>query len=77
MYDDNHHHYSGAEQLEGAPFLLSKHFINVDNEDEGKICIGNAGGFETEVTLPCKMEIGPHGMHVNIMITDQAVLQLL
>lgn len=42
---------SGAEHLEGAPFLMSKYFINVDNEDEAKICVGNAGGFEANFVL--------------------------
>ena len=36
----------GAKQLAKAPFLTQKILINVDSEEDHRICIGCAGGFE-------------------------------
>eukprot|EP00033_Pygsuia_biforma_P000704 GCRY01000825.1.p1 GENE.GCRY01000825.1~~GCRY01000825.1.p1 ORF type:complete len:519 (-),score=194.63 GCRY01000825.1:4-1560(-) len=43
---------TGAENLGPAPFLKSKILINCDSEEEGKICLGCAGGFETHFKIP-------------------------
>eukprot|EP00127_Corallochytrium_limacisporum_P005129 Clim_evm35s199 gene=Clim_evmTU35s199 len=42
---------SGAEFMD-KEILKSRQMINVDSEEESSICIGCAGGFETDVTLP-------------------------
>ncbi|HLN53203.1 MAG TPA: aminoacyl-histidine dipeptidase [Lentimicrobium sp.] len=36
--------------------LKSSILLNLDSEDEGEIFIGCAGGIDTVITLPCKME---------------------
>lgn len=36
--------------------LKSSILLNLDSEDEGEIFIGCAGGMDTVITLPCKME---------------------
>ena len=41
----------GAIELAKAPFLSNKVLINVDSEEDHRICIGCAGGFGKEVTI--------------------------
>eukprot|EP01104_Vermistella_antarctica_P004169 TRINITY_DN14680_c0_g1_i1.p1 TRINITY_DN14680_c0_g1~~TRINITY_DN14680_c0_g1_i1.p1 ORF type:complete len:526 (+),score=130.16 TRINITY_DN14680_c0_g1_i1:23-1579(+) len=47
---------SGAENIDGAPFLESKFMINVDSEEEYSICVGCAGGFEREIRFDIERE---------------------
>lgn len=46
---------TGAFGLD-ATVLKSSILLNLDSEDEGEIFIGCAGGMDTVITLPCKME---------------------
>eukprot|EP01083_Nonionella_stella_P280561 954433_1 len=41
----------GAQQLSAKPFLKNNILINVDSEDDHKICIGCAGAFNKEIVL--------------------------
>lgn len=41
----------GAQEIKPG-FLKSKYLINVDSEEDWRICIGCAGGFETSIILP-------------------------
>ena len=49
----------GASDLEPG-VLKAKTLINVDNEDENAICIGCAGGFTVEMTMPAAREQGAY-----------------
>eukprot|EP01086_Lenisia_limosa_P009738 TRINITY_DN33343_c0_g1_i1.p1 TRINITY_DN33343_c0_g1~~TRINITY_DN33343_c0_g1_i1.p1 ORF type:complete len:371 (+),score=106.57 TRINITY_DN33343_c0_g1_i1:95-1114(+) len=42
-----------------SDFLTSRVLLNLDSEEEGHVCIGSAGGFESTITLPmepCKKD---------------------
>ncbi len=45
-----------------AGFLEGKILLNLDSEDEGELFIGCAGGKDTVIELPYKMEKAPDGL---------------
>ncbi len=49
---------TGAFGLDNT-ILQSSILLNLDSEDEGEIFIGCAGGMDTVITLPCKIEKSP------------------
>lgn len=43
---------NGAINLEKRPFLQAQALLNVDSEEDNRICVGCAGGMETKIFLP-------------------------
>ncbi|MBF0443573.1 MAG: aminoacyl-histidine dipeptidase [Oligoflexales bacterium] len=50
-----------------ADFLKSDIMINLDNEEEGHLCIGCAGGIDTNIKVPFEVEKYPDG-HISYQL---------
>lgn len=51
---------TGAKGLEGG-LLRAEYLLNLDSEDEEEICVGCAGGLDTNITVPAPREELPAG----------------
>ena len=51
---------TGATNLDGD-LLTGRRLINMDSEEEGALCVGCAGGADTELLLPLESESVPEG----------------
>ena len=59
----------GALELEPG-LLRSPYLINVDSEEENAICIGCAGGFTVDFTLPISRSPAPHFAFARLVLND-------
>lgn len=52
---------TGASRLDPS-WLSARRLINLDSENEGRFCIGCAGGLDIVVTLPMRRSVAPSGL---------------